>query len=113
MPPLPKGWRTVQQSDGTAGYQNSTTGHVQSTHPVVGGKGASGYGVRSGEWKGVVPHCAVDSKPSRQDKMQVYHLPSDPFETTDVASTAEGKKAAAQMIELVLADGVSCACFQC
>ena len=55
---------------------------------------ASGYNIRIGEWKGVVPHCAntTSLRPSAGDAMQVYHLPADAAAawpaTDDGATTA-------------------------
>ena len=80
------------------------------------GKGASGYGVRSGEWKGVVPHCADTStppKPSAADEFMIFHLPSDPFEQNDVAATAKGKVQIKKFLALLKKNEVTCNCFQC
>ena len=46
--------------------------------------------------------------------MQVYHLPTDPFETTDIAETAAGKAPLALLRGTLAEDPtLSCHCFQC
>ena len=68
------------------------------------------------EWKGVVPHCAntTSLRPSAADAMQVYHLPTDPFETTDIAERAAGKAPLALLRGTLAEDPtLSCHCFQC
>ena len=92
------------------------TGHPH--HPHHPKKPAKpGYAIRVGEWKGVVPHCAdqVGLRPSAADegRMMVFHLPSDPFETTDVAASAQGQAAAKAFLKLLLASDFSCTCYQC
>jgi len=82
------------------------------TWPGPGRKGApSGYGVRVGDWKGVVPHCTAALEPSLDDKLQLYDLKRDPFETTDVA--AQHQNVVRQLKELVMSKGISCHCYQC
>ena len=75
-----------------------------------------GYSVRIGEWKGVVPHCAdQDAKqPSDGDAavMQVYHLPSDPFEANDLAKTT-GKTQISTFLTLLKSKNLTCSCYQC
>jgi len=78
------------------------------------GAGPSGYAVRVGPWKGVVPHCtssAGELRPRPGDEMQLYHLASDPGEATDVASAHPG--VAASLRRLVASKNVTCDCFQC
>jgi len=45
-------------------------------------KAESGYGIRSGDWKGVVANCAdaASGAPSDKDAMLLFDLASDPFE---------------------------------
>lgn len=74
-----------------------------------------GFGVRSGKWKGVVPHCA-DGKalhPTTQDanSMQLYDLSVDPFETTDVSKA--NPSVVKSLINSVVAANVTCHCYQC
>ena len=133
------GWQAIQDpADGTLAYVHLASGVQQAESPllpsgisptegvetgveargkVANGKGkkTSGYGIRMGDWKGVVDHCAdtVHLKPSANDAFQVYHLPSDPFESTDVAKSAKGKAAIAKFVAQLKAADVSCKCFQC
>ena len=133
------GWHAIQDpADGTLAYVHLASGVQQAESPllpsgisptegvetgveahgkVANGKGkkTSGYGIRMGDWKGVVDHCAdtVHLKPSANDAFQVYHLPSDPFESTDVANSAKGKAAIAKFVAQLKAADVSCKCFQC
>lgn len=106
--------------DGTGvpplGY--SDTGVPQ--HGTWKGKGKesgnSGFGVRSGDWKGVVAHCtAANKQPSEADlaTMEVYDLLADPFEDKDLSQTDQGKAQAKRMLKLVMQDGNSCGCYQC
>ena len=77
-----------------------------------GSGGPSGYGVRVGDWKGVVPHCAANaSVPSHDDPMQLYNLATDPFEATDVA--AANADQVKKIIDLLISEDLSCGCFQC
>ena len=74
----------------------------------------SGYAARMGDWKVVVHHC-VDTRavPSMDDVAELYHLPSDPGETKDMANC---HKALVRSMLSILADpkeALSCACFQC
>ena len=79
---------------------------------AIKGNGSSGYGVRVGNWKGVVAHCAASSgAPSQEDDMMLFDLVRDPFETTDIA--AANKEQVTSMINLLASKGVLCACFQC
>ena len=112
VPPLPAGWTAHQTRDGRIAHQSPDGRVVEHRAP----KGASGYAVRIGEWKGVVPHCAntTSLRPSAGDAMQVYHLPTDPFETTDIADTAAGKAPLALLRGTLAEDPtLSCHCFQC
>lgn len=76
-------------------------------------KKGSGYAVRVGDWKGIVPYCADKTtlRPSAQDALQLYHLPSDPFETTDVAAT--NPSVVAKLRGQVLGKNLTCRCYQC
>jgi len=76
-------------------------------------KGTSGYGVRVGDWKGVVAHCSdnVTMAPSLSDDLMLYNLVADPFETTDIASAHPDQ--VSSMIKLLMAENVKCNCFQC
>lgn len=80
---------------------------------AVAAKQASGYGIRSGDWKGVVAHCAdvKNSVPSDADEMLVYNLAEDPFEAKDVAAAHPDKLA--MLKQLAQSKDVSCDCFQC
>ena len=112
VPPLPAGWTAHQTRDGRIAHQSPDGRVVEYRAP----KGASGYSIRIGEWKGVVPHCAntTSLRPSALDAMQVYHLPTDPFETTDIAETAAGKAPLALLRGTLAEDPtLSCHCFQC
>ena len=82
---------------------------------------------------GVVAHCAdtVKKEPSDADQyevpmqrshsmvamvacvVQIYHLPTDPFEKNNIASSAEGRTQRSKMHATVMGAGVSCECFQC
>eukprot|EP00930_Biecheleria_cincta_P026429 TRINITY_DN18630_c0_g1_i1.p1 TRINITY_DN18630_c0_g1~~TRINITY_DN18630_c0_g1_i1.p1 ORF type:complete len:498 (-),score=97.03 TRINITY_DN18630_c0_g1_i1:377-1870(-) len=72
-----------------------------------------GYTVRSGHWKGMVPHCKdkANLKPGMADEMRLYNLMDDPYETTDVASSRPD--VVDQLKRLVLSKQLSCMCFQC
>ena len=50
-------------------------------------KSSSGYAIRSGVWKAVVPHCSTEQVPSLNDmkSMEIYHLSNDPFEKDNLA----------------------------
>lgn len=71
------------------------------------------YGVRVGDWKGVVAHCSdnVTMAPSLSDDLMLYNLVADPFETTDIASAHPDQ--VSSMIKLLMAENVKCNCFQC
>ena len=120
---LPAGWRAEQQAAGTLMYV-APSGRAQAHHPLLregesasddGAAARSGYAVVSGDWKGIVPHCASDHRPSVADlrSMRVYHLPSDWAETADLARTAQGKRHALRLLGLVLEARLSCRCYQC
>ena len=44
---------------------------------------------------------------------EIYHLPSDPFESKDVATSAAGIAQAKVFLEIAEHHDVSCHCFQC
>ena len=74
----------------------------------------SGFAVVSGDWKGVVMHCAGDRPGPRDMKnMRVYNLPNDPAEEKNVASTEVGTSQAKRLLDLVTAANVSCECHSC
>jgi uncharacterized sulfatase len=84
-------------------------------YPVATANGGSrsGYGVRVGQWKGVVAYCSdnVTMAPSLKDDLMLYDLTMDPFETTDVATSHPDQ--VTSMIKLLLTENVKCNCFQC
>eukprot|EP01059_Diplonema_ambulator_P018960 TRINITY_DN3167_c1_g1_i1.p1 TRINITY_DN3167_c1_g1~~TRINITY_DN3167_c1_g1_i1.p1 ORF type:complete len:480 (+),score=149.13 TRINITY_DN3167_c1_g1_i1:58-1497(+) len=88
-------------------------GQVLHTPEMWKGSTASGYGVRSGKWKGVVPYCNDTAKqqPSMNDAMQLYDLDADPFETTDVSSANPNEVEALK--KLVISKDLTCNCYQC
>ena len=51
--------------------------------------------------------------PSADDSALVFHLPSDPFETTNLNSTDHGREQRAALLKLAMDKEVTCACFQC
>ena len=72
--------------------------------------GVMGYAALRGDYKIVYKNCTTGS-PRATDPVELYHLPSDPFETADVAA------ARADVVDeirgaLVAAD-LSCCCYQC
>lgn len=77
------------------------------------GKGVPGYGVRVGDWKGVVPNCAdgKTKQPSQADQMMLYDLAKDPFETTDVSKA--NQDIVMQIKSIVIAANLTCQCYQC
>lgn len=90
--------------------RNTATGEVTSKPK----KGQSGYGMRVGDWKLVVPHCSSpDMVPSSLDQTEMYHLPSDPFEAKNVNATAEAKAQFQSMLAIATKHSVRCSCFQC
>ena len=111
VPPLPAGWTAHQTRDGRIAHQSPDGRVVEYRAP----KGASGYSVRIGEWKGVVAHCADNETltPSSADIFEVYHLPSDPFEQNNLASTDQGKAQFKALQAVIAGTNVSCRCFQC
>ena len=138
-PNLPAGWRAEQRADGTLVYV-APSGRAQARHPLselastlddhaaakvslpksvpqsLYQRPSSGFAVVSGDWKGIVPHCAgLDHKPSAADlpSMRVFHLPSDWAETSDLARTARGRLHAQRLLGLVLDANLSCRCYQC
>ena len=120
VPPLPAGWTTHQNKNGLAVYKNTATQVMTSTHPApLAAKrgGTPGYSVRVGDWKGVVPHCDDEAgkHPSNGDldTMQVFHLPADPFEKNNLASTAAGNAKATEMLGVIMPKNLTCTCYQC
>ena len=130
-PNLPAGWRAEQRAAGTLVYV-APSGRAQARHPLselastlddhaaakvsLPKDVVSGFAVVSGDWKGIVPHCAgLDHKPSAADlpSMRVFHLPSDWAETSDLARTARGRLQAQRLLGLVLDANLSCGCYQC
>ena len=130
-PNLPAGWRAQQRADGTLEYV-APSGRAQARHPLselastlddhaaarvsLPKDVVSGFAVVSGDWKGIVPHCAgLDRKPSAADlpSMRVFHLPSDWAETSDLARTARGRLQAQRLLGLVLDANLTCGCYQC
>ena len=123
--PLPAGWRAEQHAAGTLVYV-APSGRAQARHPLGELESTfddrtvakvSGFAVVSGDWKGIVPHCAdLDQrKPSAADlpSMLVFHLPSDWAEAADLARTARGRLQAQRLLGLVLEAKLSCGCYQC
>lgn len=81
---------------------------------AVGKQQTPGYAVRVGQqWKAVVPSCAdsATKHPSEADAMMLFDLLTDPFETTDVASSHKAEVAAIK--QMVIADNLTCTCYQC
>lgn len=122
VPPLPEGWSTHQDDDGLAVYRNVDSGELTYEHPAddysnTKRGGTPGYAVRVGEWKGIVAHCDDEAgrKPSQGDlaSMEIYHLPTDPFEKNNLASTADGKTKAASLLQVILPKNLTCSCYQC
>ena len=130
-PNLPAGWRAEQRAAGRLVYV-APSGRAQARHPLselastlddhaaakvsLPKDVVSGFAVVSGDWKGIVPHCAgLDRKPSAADlpSMRVFHLPSDWAETSDLAHTARGRLHAQRLLDLVLDANLSCRCYQC
>jgi arylsulfatase A-like enzyme len=81
-------------------------GAVTDGAPVV-----TAYSVVVGELKAVAKECA--NQPSTQDKLQIFNISADPFETHDLAATPEGAAHAQAILELVVPRNLSCACYQC
>lgn len=119
--PLPAEWVAQENALGLLEYLHITSGSVSSSHPVTGesaarGKGSvAGYSIRTGDYKGVVAHCADASslKPSSEDKFEVYNLREDPFEMNDIAGTAAGKAQIEGFLDVLRAQNVTCKCYQC
>lgn len=103
-------------------YRNVDSGELTYEHPAddysnTKRGGTPGYAVRVGEWKGIVAHCDDEAgrKPSQGDlaSMEIYHLPTDPFEKNNLASTADGKTKAASLLQVILPKNLTCSCYQC
>eukprot|EP00943_MAST-04B_sp_MAST-4B-sp1_P009507 g9507.t1 len=73
----------------------------------------SGYSVRVGDWKGVVPFCddGITNQPSLNDDMQLFDLVNDPFEKSDVSNLH--KDVVVRLKKLIISKQVSCKCYQC
>jgi len=74
---------------------------------------STGYAVRVGNWKGVVPSCADTSnlQPSQADEMLLFNVVDDPFETQD--RSAEQTHQIKVLKDLVTAKNLSCQCYGC
>jgi len=71
-----------------------------------------GYSVRVGDFKGIVQACSPKTlKPGEHDKMEIYDVVNDPFETTDVA--AKHPDLVSQFKKLVVSKDLTCQCYQC
>jgi hypothetical protein len=107
----PSPWVFEQQGDKLV-RRNTKTDEV-----IVEKKGgkSSGYAMRVGDWKVVVASCANNetNRPSEDDVMEIYHLPSDPFEAKDVVASAAGMAQAKVALDIAKKHDVSCHCFQC
>jgi hypothetical protein len=109
---LPGGWVYEEQGNHLV-RRNTQTDQVVVVEK--GGAKISGYAMRVGEYKVVVAACANNqtNRPSAADVMEIYHLPSDPFESKDVAATAAGAAFAKKALGIAEKHDVSCHCFQC
>lgn len=74
---------------------------------------STGYAVRVGDWKGVVPSCTDVSniQPSLDDEMFLFDVVNDPFEKQDL-STAQAHQIKL-LKDLVIAKNLSCQCYGC
>lgn len=71
-----------------------------------------GYSVRIGDLKAVVQSCNIKTmKPSQEDKMEVYDVLKDPFETTDIAQ--KNSAFIAKVKKVILSKDLTCQCYQC
>lgn len=88
-------------------------GEAQPPHKYLYFTWNLGYTVRMGKWKGVVKHCSKSKQriPSMSDKMQLYDLEKDPFETTNVAE--DHPSITVSMRTHVISKNLTCACYQC
>jgi len=120
--PLPQGWQFEQLASGLLGYRHVASGELTSVRPDTAKDtatkgGSSGYGVRIGEWKGVVAHCAQTptqgAAPSSDDVMEVYYLTTDPFELNNLGNTTAGTTQKAAFLAVLADAKVLCACYQC
>jgi arylsulfatase A-like enzyme len=73
----------------------------------------SGYALRSGDWKVVVPYCNKNLSPAAENPTMVFHLPSDPFEANNVNSTSEGQEQIASLLAIAQKHNITCNCYQC
>ena len=74
------------------------------------GNKKTAYAILNGKWKGVVASCS--GTPTFNDKMQLFDLEVDPFETTNIADSYPEEVDALKGI-IASEDGISCKCFQC
>eukprot|EP00039_Didymoeca_costata_P026610 m.16238 g.16238 ORF g.16238 m.16238 type:complete len:463 (+) comp5625_c0_seq2:25-1413(+) len=72
-----------------------------------------GYGVRMGNFKGVVNDCGKNGvmAPQMSDTMEVYDLTKDPFETNDISSSSSEWIQMAKTF--LISQNLTCYCFQC
>ena len=86
---------------------------IQSTSNNINLLSKSGYSIRVGNFKGIVPFCndGVTNQPSMKDDMQLYNLINDPFEENDVSDVH--KDVVLRLKTLIICKDVSCKCYQC
>ena len=86
---------------------------IQSTSNNINLLSKSGYSIRVGNFKGIVPFCndGVTNQPSMKDDMQLYNLINDPFEENDVSDVH--KDVVLRLKTLIISKDVSCKCYQC
>ena len=106
----PEGFDTLQGVDGLAYFRNAQDG--ETIIPAVD-QSRSGFALRSGEWKIIVPHCRSDQFPSGDEPTWVFHLPQDPFETSNLNHTEQGKQKIAELFSMAKKHNLTCNCFQC
>jgi len=78
-----------------------------------GAKGGSGYSVRVGDWKGIVPSCADEDSltPSDADEMLLFDVVNDPYETHD--RSADFADRVSHFKKIVQSKNLTCTCYQC